>query len=265
MSYREKLQNVKNGILNIIQAEKQVPANVNNSTNLANIDDRLDLLLLEDSEPLMQMSVNYMKKAIRLIIMLDVSGSMVGTEEDIFKGISKLVTHHKNDNILFNFVVFNSERYILLDDVHISNVVIPNIEASGGTNLNGTLYHTIQSKCNEGVNLVVTISDGADTYSEVSANEVKNLMKELSNKHNHFYFLGEPTMDQTPEEVYHSAYQLGFDESDISIFTRKGNGNKLNFEVISKMLDELLKYGTISNEWSRPIKEHYLALTDKRL
>lgn len=262
MSYKEKIQSLKNNLLEIAKVKKQLPTTQNN-TNLANLDMDLDLLLKEDSS-LVNIPVEYMKEAIRLIIILDISGSMKGTEEDIYVGIKDLIAHHKNENILFNLIVFNGERKVLLDDVSIGNANMPKIMVGGSTNLNGSLYYTIKNKCYEGVNLVVALSDGEDNVDEIKANKVKELMKELNNGFNHFYFLGEPDETQTPEEVYASACQLGFGEDNISIFTRAENGNRLNFMVVSKMLDDLLKYGNISKTWSEPIKEHYLALTDKR-
>ena len=262
MSYREKLQSIKNSIFRLSQVQNQL-LNISSNTNLATFDDSLDFLLQEGGS-LIQRPIDYIKDVVRLLIILDISGSMIGTEEDIYFGLKELIAHHKSENILFNFVVFNRERTVLFDDVHIGNVKIPEIMVGGGTNLNGTLYQTINEKCKEGVNLVVTLSDGADNTNVVSASSVKALMQKLNTSDNNFYFLGEPNEEQTPEEVYASARQLGFSEENISVFTRKGNGNRLNFKVISKMLDELLEYGSISKTWSEPIKEHYLALTDKR-
>lgn len=263
MSYKEKLLNIKNGILSIVESSKELPSVTNETASLTTFDESLDLLLKEDSS-LMQMSFNSLKETVRLIILLDVSYSMYGTEKDIAKGIQELIRRHQNDNILFNLVVFWGERQILFDDTYIGNVTMPEINLGGSTNLNGSLYYTMKNKCRDGLNLLVTISDGGDNVFEVSSNKVKALMQELNNSHNNFYFLGEPTLEDTPEDVYKAASELGFREENISVFTRKGNGNKLNFEVISEMLDELLKYGKISKDWSFPIKEHYLALTDKK-
>lgn len=262
VSYKEKLQSIKTDLLKFMQPSKGLPT-VSNNTNLADLDNDLESLL-GDTTSFIQMPIEYTKEVVRLIIILDISGSMKGTEEDIYFGLKRLITHHKEENILLNLVVFNGERKTLLDDVYIGNVNIPNIEPNGSTNLSGSLYYTMKDKCREGVNLTVVLSDGSDNINEVSAETVHHFMKELRNNHNHFYFLGEPHQTQTAEEVYISAQNLGFGEENISIFTRKGNGNRLNFEVISKMLDELLEYGSISKEWSEPIKSHYLALMDKR-
>lgn len=263
MSYKEKLQYAKNNIAKMIGMKEKLPANVRSNTSLTTLDDSLDLLLYDDSS-LMEMPVNYIKDIVRLTIILDTSTSMVGTEEDIYYGIKNLIAHHKNEDILFSFVVFNGERKVLIDDVYIGNVNIPEIYVGGNTNLNGSLYYTMKEKCKGNVNLVVTISDGGDNIHEVNEDTVKALMNELSSCHNHFYFLGEPNEEYTPEEVYHTARRLGFAEGNITLFTRNGEGNKLNFSVISKMLEELLRKGDISKEWSKPIKEHYLALIDKR-
>ena len=91
------------------------------------------------------------------------------------------------------------------------------------------------------------------------------MVKSLTNKEtNNFYFLGEVTKFTTEEEVYANAYNLGFDPKHISIFTRQGQGNKLNFQVISNMLNELMYEGKVSEDWNAPILNNYLAITDKR-
>lgn len=243
-----------------------MPSKIENNTSLtdlSHLDTELDSLL-EEGNSLISTPLDFINDIVRLIIILDISSSMEETIEDITEGLKKLVAKHKNHNILFNLVVFNDEREVLIDDTYIENVAIPEISADGFTNLNGSIYHTLHDKCQEGVNLAVTISDGADNVGEVSEVAVSSLMNELNSEHNHFYFLGEPNIEQTPEEVYKSACKLGFDEDNISIFTRKKNGNKLNFEVISSMLEELLTNGSISKDWANPIKEHYLALEKKR-
>ncbi|MDE5540123.1 MAG: hypothetical protein K2J20_06520, partial [Bacilli bacterium] len=235
----------------------------NTNTNLAKLDDDLDLLLGEQTSP-MDLAVSSLSDPIHLIIILDISTSMKGTEGDIYNGLKELIAKHRHNNILFTMALFNGEGHLAYDKTYIGDVEIPRFMMEGSTNLNGTLYYTLRNRCKSGTNLGVVISDGEDVVSEVSTNKVQKMMSEFNNPHNYLYFLGEPNERQTPEEVLSSAIRLGFKESNISIFTRKGNGNRINFEVISRMLSELLEYGTISDDWSAPIKEHYLALTDGR-
>lgn len=266
MFFKEKLHIIKNGILNSIPTEKALPTVSDKGTlvNLDEIDDDLDLLLQDENGSLAKEKTNYLKDVIRLIILLDISGSMRGTEHDIYLGLKSLIDKHKNDSILLNFIAFNDDRYELLDDIVIGDSKITPIGPVGGTDLNGSLDFVLREKCKMGVNLLVTISDGADTENKVSAANVKKRLKGLTNEDNHFYFIGEPNEYQKPEDVYKNASQLGFDYDHVAVFTREGNGNKLNFLVISEMLDELIYSGKISPSWANPIKEHYLALTDKR-
>lgn len=264
MSYKDKLSFLRTGIMNFV-SKGELVVDDNTSHALDTFDNSLDELLEETlNTNITNLSVSGLKDVVRLIIVLDASISMKGTEDDIVLGLQDLVKHHKNDNILINLVVFNGKTHVLLDDVYISNVKIPEIYACGSTNLNDSLYITMQAKCSEGVNLLVVISDGEDTDNEISASSVRDLMDRLVSKHNHFYFLGEPNERQTPEDVYALACKLGFNQDNISIFTREGNGNRLNFIVISEMLEELLKYGTISKDWSKKIRTHYLELKEKR-
>lgn len=258
MHYKEKLKAIKTSVLNF-PTKNEIVSLENQSSALANFDNELDELLESvSSSSINQMTVTNLGDVIRLIIVLDCSGSMSGTERDIIEGIKDIIKKHKHDNILINLVAFNGKTHVLLDDVFIGNAYVPEIVACGSTNLNDSLYVTMQAKCNEGVNLFVVISDGEDTENIVSPSLVRDTMYNLGSKHNHFYFLGEPNERQTPELVHELAMKLGFHEGSISIFTREGNGNRLNFAVISDMLEELLKFGTISSEWARPIKAHYL-------
>lgn len=261
MSYKEKLELIKSKLISVRNKNDSLCQCAN--TNLAKLDDDLELLLEEQTSP-MDLEVSSLSNPIHLIIILDISTSMKGTEQDIYSGLKELIIKHRHNNILFTMVLFNGEGHIAYDKSYIGNVEIPHFMMEGSTNLNGTLYYTLRNRCKSGTNLGVVISDGDDVVSEVSTSTVQKMMMEFNNPHNYLYFLGEPNEEQTPEEVLSLASRLGFKESNVSIFTRKGNGNKINFEVISRMLDELLEYGTISENWSAPIKEHYLALTDGR-
>lgn len=262
MSTLEKLKVIRESIFKMPLKEKELPGERTNAA-LATIDEDLDLLL-DDDASLLSVSVSKDKRVLRLIIILDISGSMDGTEKDIEEGLKDIIRRFKGADILFNFVVFNGERHVIFDDTHISQVEIPSIYTNGSTNLNGSLYYTIKHKCQTGENLLVTISDGKDTVNELSADKVSKEMRSIKGANNHFYFLGEPTEEDTPEEVHARAVELGFSSDNISVFTREGNGNRLNFEVISDMISDLLIKGHISKTWSEPIKEHYLKLTDRR-
>lgn len=267
MSLIDKLKIIKEGIISGVPTKKSLPATTEKAdlALLDAMDTELDLLLEEEEKgTLAQTKTDKVGNVIRLTILLDISRSMLGTEEDIYLGLTDLIKKHKGDNILINFIAFNDGRYELLSDVPISEAKVSKIEPSGGTNLNGTLYYALKEVCVAGTNLLVAISDGEDTENRFSATNINKLLQSRKNSKNHYYFLGEPNERQTPEDVQRIASDLGFDDNHIAVFTRKGNGNKLNFSVISKMLDDLIEYGKISDFWSQPIKEHYLALTDKR-
>lgn len=209
---------------------------------------------------------------IRLTVMLDISSSMKETEKDIYDGMIELCKNHQNDNVLLTLVVFNKEMRTVCRDMPISLVKPKMIVPSGETNLNGTLYHTIRSfDPNDNIhNLFVTISDGFDNvynpgdgFETVSEKKVADLIRDYSyNLKNHFYFLGECLLNPELEPVIMaSALRLGYSVDNIQVFTRKGAGNKLNFQVISSMIDDLLYGETISPDWNAPIREHYLSLT----
>ncbi|MCI8794548.1 MAG: hypothetical protein HFI73_04140 [Bacilli bacterium] len=266
MSLKDKLAIIKNNLVSVIPVSTNITTTAESSlVSFDDMDSELDLLLKEEKNgSLLKTKINFVKDVIRFIVVLDISNSMTGTEEDIYLGLQDLINKHKDDNILLNFIAFNDDRYILLDDVAISTAKVSLISANGGTDLNGTIDYVIKEKCKSGINLLVTISDGEDTENRVQTNAVRETLISYKNSNNHFYFLGEPNFSQKPEDVYEQARKLGFSDENISVFTRKGNGNKLNFAVISDMLEELIYYGKISDSWSKPIKEHYLALTDRK-
>lgn len=267
MSLKNKLSIIKECITSSISTKKALP-DTYTAAKLAVLDEmdaELDLLLKEEEEgSLVKTKANNVGNIIRLTILLDISKSMLGTEEDIYLGLTDLIKKHKDDNILINFIAFNDSRHEILSDVHISEAKVSKINPAGGTNLNGTLYYALKEVCIAGTNLLVTISDGEDTENRFTAAKINKVLQSQKNSKNHYYFLGEPNERQTPEEVQRIASELGFEDDHIAIFTREGNGNKLNFAVISQMLDDLIEYGKVSEFWSQPIKEHYLALTDKR-
>ncbi len=213
---------------------------------------------------------------VRLIIMIDISSSMIGTEENILEGLRELCSKHIQNDILFSLVVFNEKIRVVYKDMPISSVTPELIVPNGWTNLNGALYKTIANydDNNNIHNLFVAISDGNDTENKIDNENENNrvmpenvaaLIKSKSKYLNDFYFLGEAHNFESLEEVFQRACQLGFNRNNIEVFTRLEEGNKLNFQVISNMLDDLLQSGEIRANWSEPIKEHYLSLVDKKM
>ena len=246
-----------------------------NAEGLSSLKETLATLKQKPSYPIsFSVPMNAFADQIHLIIMLDISISMQGTENDIYEGIKKLCQKHREDNVLLTWVVFNDEMKIIYKEQPISSVVPRIIEPSGRTDLNKTIYEMIRSYGNkkDSKNLFVTISDGEDTINKyrnnnnkVTEDQVATLMGRVSPELNDFYFLGESDERfQSKENVMERALALGFNREKIEVFTREGAGNTLNFEVISNMIDDLLSTGTIRPNWNEPIREHYLSLTDKR-
>ena len=149
MSFFKKLQIIKNEVLSLIPAEKSLPATQEKAdlAILNEMDAELDLLLKEEENgSLAKTKANYVGEVIRLIILLDISGSMRGTEDDIYQGLADLIKKHYGDNILVSLIAFNDDRYEILSDVHIDEAKVTKIDPVGGTNLNGTLYHALKEK-----------------------------------------------------------------------------------------------------------------------
>lgn len=261
MSFLAKLKVIKNSLINVDESS-EILLQDQTRQELVNLDDDIASLLLEN-EDVTQVSLSD-ANFLQLIFCIDISGSMAGTEEDIILGLEDLINKHHDDHVVISVILFNGDIYKLLSYESIKSAYVPHFTASGATNLNGCLYSVLNANCKQGTNLLVTISDGSDTEGIKCANEVKELMKKLSNKNNHFYFLGEPNEYQTSEVVFKEAQKLGFKDANISVFTRKEHGNLINFEAISKMISDLLMYGTISSSWSSSINEHYLRITKGR-
>lgn len=264
----EFLKIVKNGIL---KKNEIIKTNNNNTYQLptACTDDLTDF-----SERITKLSqVNKQMVAqrnpqnwIKLTIVIDESGSMAGTEEDVYQGLKELIEHHRSHNILLTIVGFGTAINTKYENVIISQAspILPNTNGLL-TRLNDTIYQTskiIETSYDPMTNLVVIISDGLDNGSEKKSEEIKQTMTKVQqNPNNRFYFLGEPDEDQSPQEVYTNAINLGFIPNNIAIFSRKNKGIKLNFDVINKMIDSWFQMGFIPENWKEPINNNYLLTT----
>ncbi len=268
MSIQDKIEALKakrNGII-LRQGEKIETRRSEGSVGFSNISGKLDLLKERQDTPT-QFYVSGSSNQVRLVVMLDISASMEGTEMDIFEGLSELINNHKDDDIIVTLVVFNREIQTIYRDMPIDKVKPYIISTSGSTNLNGALYKTLLSY--NGVydmdTLFITISDGDNNVHEIPESLVVSLIGEISGGKNKFYFLGEADeFYMKPEAVRLRAKKLGFRDDHITIFTREYSGNRINFSVISDMLDDLLEKGEVRANWDEPIKENYLRLTNGR-
>lgn len=258
------LKETRQGLVEIKQTSKEVAQT--SASALTTMHSSLSALKATKSYPrtFVLNEGNTFGKQVRVIIMLDISSSVAGTERDIYEGIKELVINHRNDKILMTLVTFNENTKIIYKDQPILTVEPNIIYPNGSTNLNGAIYQTVSQffEASDTINLFITITDGEDNIREVSKKRVLSLIKEVENDSNLFYFLGEAMRETDIPYVRKMATDLGFNSNHIEVFTRMANGNKINFQVISKMLDDLLKKGTISSGWSEPIRSNLLMLTN---
>lgn len=273
MSIQDKLAALKakkEGIV-LKQKEEIETKKSQGSIGISNVRGNLDLLKRQTTPT--QFYFDKSSNKVRLVVMLDISGSMQGTEGDIYEGLSELIDNHKDDDILVTLVVFNGNIQTIYRDMPIEKVKPHIITASGMTNLNGAIYDAVSSYigCSDMQNLFITISDGDDTVNNynnlqsITASRVLSLINEMSGCGDLFYFLGEADEQfMKPKDVLLRAKELGFKDSHISIFTREYSGNRINLQVISDMLDDLLEKGEVRANWDEPIRENYLRLTSGR-
>jgi len=271
MSLRDKLsilsakkqELVKKTSTQLVSAYDTTQLNISESRST--LQNALSELKKKNSYPT-SFSISTFIKKIRLIIILDSSFSMNGTEVDIYNGIKELCEKHSSDNIILTWVTFNDQMKYIYKDEPIFSVEPRKIVPHGNTNLNETLYKVFSSYGDSDniQNLFVTISDGANNRSEVKAEDVADLMYRMPKETNNYYFIGESNSFINEEKVRNQAIKLGFCRNNIEVYSRSYSGNAINFKAISNMLNDLLKTGVVRPNWSEPIRENYLRLKDSK-
>lgn len=211
--------------------------------------------LRESKEKLLQ----YSKNQVEIVIIIDKSGSVLGTEQTVSNGIYNLTVRQKekNRNEIITTVLFDTEMRKIHDRLPIEYVNRFDYQADGGTALYDSLVKQIietKEKQAKDINkpkktIVVISTDGKDEHSKkYNSYDVKNLIKERSEDGWEFIFLG------TNFDVKDEAMRLGIKEANAVEY----NPLRLtdNFLAIENALDDVYDRGEITKEWSKPITEH---------
>lgn len=197
-----------------------------------------------------------------LIIIIDDSTSMEGTEYNTIKGFEYLVNNlkAKPQKVLVTVVSFSDCRLIdnIYDREDIKNVGNINLNACGNTALydavGKTINNILEKQKEEGENkpkhtLVSIITDGEDNDSRVyDASLIRNLIDHCKKLGWEFILLANGL------SAKNQAGSLGVDFDKAVNYEREAIGT--NFKSILLALESMQKDGKIKNsDWAKPILE----------
>lgn len=195
-----------------------------------------------------------------LLFFIDASNSCSGLERANQMGYDKLIKKEQKSDyptkvttLLFSHVV---QEIDFRQDI--SKVQKLNYTAHGGTAFYD-IFCTYMSKIKESIKkapikpkkkLAVIMTDGEDEHSHVhSLEDTKKMISECQKEGWEFLFLGAFTNAKKVAE------KLGID-LNLAIETESSITGTLNsFSSIEKALDDLKKYGKITDHWSHSIKK----------
>jgi uncharacterized protein YegL len=169
--------------------------------------------------------INKARKAVRVVFILDKSGSMGSCETATIEGFNEYLSTLKKDkkaDYTFSLTLFDTVLTKLYEDEPIRNVkelTKEDYQPSGMTALYDAVGHSIKEK-SEGKTLVVIMTDGAENSSrEYDAKSIQKLIKGLEAKDNHtFVFLG------ANQDSWATGSILGIPTMNTSNFNATGTG-----------------------------------------
>ncbi len=208
-----------------------------------------------------------MKKGLtELVFILDRSGSMGGLEADTIGGFNSMLDKQKQaeDEAFVSTVLFDNESQVIHDRLDIKDV--PQLTAEeyyvGGCTalldaIGGAIHHigNIHKYArNEDVpehTLFIITTDGMENASRLyDYKSVKAQIERQKNKYGwEFLFLG-ANIDAA--EV---GKKMGIDRTRTATFRNDGDGQALNFRVMSDAVCSMRENGSVNDDWAKPIEE----------
>lgn len=194
-------------------------------------------------------------KKMDLVILLDRSGSMSGSENETIKGYNKLIENQKinNKDIKVTTILFDNEYQILHDKVDINK--IPKLTnkkyfVRGSTALLdaiGKTINLIKSKTNNKVLFVIT-TDGLENASrEYNKQQIQELIK--TQKSWEFIYIGANI------DSYSEGMNIGIKRSNIANYSKTKDGIDNLFSAVELATDSFYKKSRINKNWSQKLKD----------
>lgn len=214
-----------------------------------------DIAILREAKEELIKNAN---KLIEVVILIDKSGSVSGTEPEVTRGLNSFIKREqlKHRNEIVTTVLFNHKQETKHDRLPIYRVGDFYYRADGGTALYDTIINQInKTKEKQSKDLqkpkqtiVVITTDGEDQCSINHSGSVRRLVEAQRKEGWQFIFLG------TNFDVLNEAVRLGI-KADNAV---EYNPLRLsdNFHAIEKALDDIYEKGEVTKDWSKPITSH---------
>lgn len=238
-----KMQELEKSVKNNSLEER-----INNISNSINT-------LRESREKLLK----YQNSQVEIVILIDKSGSVEGTEEIVSEGIYNMTQNEKKKNRseLITTLLFDIDTIKIHDRVPVEYADKFEYQADGGTALYDTMVTQInetkrkqsESETKPKKTIVIICTDGEDLHSKkYNCHDVRKLVKERQNEGWEFILLG------ANFNVKVEADRLGIKEKNAVEYDTLRLGD--NFIAIENVLDDVYERGEVSDSWSKPITEH---------
>lgn len=191
-----------------------------------------------------------------LIFVIDKSGSMYGSEDDIIGGFNAFVDEQKekDENTKVTSIFFNHDYEIVFKRKAINEVghlTRNDYRVGGATALLDAIGKTVTDLENEIKNkvLFVIMTDGQENSSvEFSKSQIKNMIK---NHKWEFIFIGANI------DSYGEAGRIGIEKSRVANFKKSGRGVEKAYTSITRAADYMRADCKLEDtDWKKDLEEY---------
>lgn len=210
-----------------------------------------------------------------LVFILDRSGSMSGLESDTIGGFNAMLEKQKKEDgeAVVSTVLFDTTCEVIHDRANIRSVasMTERDYTVGGCTalldaLGGAIHHignVHKYARNEDVpehTIFVITTDGMENASRLYDSEkVKKMICHQKEKYGwEFLFLAANI------DAVETAGRYGIAPDRAATYTSDGDGTRLNYTVVSDAVSSLRSRGTVSSDWSEPIRKREDILRKRR-
>lgn len=191
-------------------------------------------------------------------LIIDISGSTDGTAAPIAEEINSFAKRQaaKIYTTMLSLTLFDHKVYPKFSKLNVRQFVpILPWECVGGTNINDAIISAITpilpTDANHRLHLIVT--DGENGASEHTEKQVRSLIASRPSEHIFLLYYDENYTEGSAQEY---ATKLGIKPENSVNFDPNGDGIKIIFQTIERLLDGLRTDGVIPKDWAKAIESH---------
>ncbi|MDR0931266.1 MAG: VWA domain-containing protein [Clostridiales bacterium] len=203
-----------------------------------------------------QVEAEMIANSAHISFVIDRSSSMYGSEDEVVSNTNNFISEQAElaYDTKISVTLFNDSPRVKIDGVPAKNrPMLDTYRPDGTTSLYDAICYAAKQAdkhARQKHNIHVIVTDGEDCTSSLTIDEARSLITAQRRRGDYYLLLS------NGPNAAELAKSLGIDPEMAADFDKEGDGFKIIFDTINKIIGDLRKKGTIDHDWADAIKKH---------